>query len=64
MSLNFWGSRKRINALLERMDKATNDSDRHRIHAHGLIDSKLEDEEIDWKEAQKRKDDWDRRHGY
>ena len=64
MTLKFWKSAKRVDALRARMDETNNDLDRHRIHAHGLIDAKLEDGEITWKEAEHKKREWDRRHGY
>lgn len=64
MSLAFWRSKKRVDDLRRKMDTATNDFDQHRIHAHGLIDAKLEDGEITWEEAIERKNNWDERHGY
>ena len=62
--MKFWQSRKRVEALRQEMDRAENDIDRHRIHAHGLIDAWLEDGDITPEQAIQKKKDWDNRHRY
>lgn len=64
MKSSSYYDKSRIESLRKKMSHAANEDDRHRIHAFGMIDARLEDGEITWKEAQELKRNWDRRHGY
>lgn len=64
MGRKFWKDADRVHALGRKVRRAANDMDAHRIHAHGLIDSMLEDGEITWQKAKSMKREWDKRHGY
>ena len=46
------------------MDTATNDHDRHRIHAHAQIDARMQSGIISGEDAEIKRDEWDYRHGY
>jgi len=59
--LRFWQSPERIDKLAEQVRNA-GEADEHRTHAFGVIDAKLEDEDITPKEAERLKDNWIKRH--